>query len=129
MQAGDTSGPELDILKILWRYQRLSAREIHNHLAGSRDWAYSTTRTVLERMVKKGQLRKRSLHGLNVYAPEFDKVSTLASLVSDFAGRVLGIRPAAAIPMFAESDLLDEKELRELKSMLEEGSDGKEGGD
>lgn len=126
--AVDASGPELDVLKILWRYQRLSAREIHVHLAGSRGWAYSTTRTVLERMVKKGQLRKRTLHGLNVYAPEFDKVSTLASLVSDFARRVLGIRPAAAIPMFAESDLLDEKELRALQAMLEEETRGEEGG-
>ena len=119
MAAQDTSRHELDILKLLWRYQRLSAREIHDQLAEERGWAYSTTRTVLERMVKKGQLRKRSSHGLNVYAPELAKVPTLAGLVRDFTRRLLDVRPASAIPMFAESDLLDERELAELEALLE----------
>ena len=121
----DAAGPELEILKLLWQYERLSAREIHNHLGPSRNWAYSTTRTVLERMVGKEQLRKKSLHGLNVYEPAVEKVPTLASLVSDFASRVLGIRPTAAIPMFAQSDLLDKKELRELESLLKRERKGK----
>lgn len=116
----DPAGPELKVLKLLWRYQRLSAREIHNHLARELDWAYSTTRTVLERMVKKGLLRKRTLHGLNVYMPELAKVNTLASLISEFARRVLDTRPAAAIPMFAESELLDATELAELERLLKE---------
>lgn len=124
MKPTDTSGPELEILKLLWRYQRLSAREIHNHLAIERGWAYSTTRTVLERMVKKGQLRKHSLHGLNVYAPELAKVPTLATLVRDFTRRVFDIRASAAIPMFAESDLLDEEELKELEALLHQEDDG-----
>ncbi|MGA7298194.1 MAG: BlaI/MecI/CopY family transcriptional regulator [Rhodanobacteraceae bacterium] len=119
MREFEASGPELDVLKLLWRYQRLSAREIHDHLGPPRKWAYSTTRTVLERMVKKDLLRKRTLHGLNVYAPEAAKVPALASLVRDFTRRVLDIRPSAAIPMFAESDLLDEKELAELRQLLE----------
>lgn len=129
MKSSDTSGPELGILKLLWRYHRLSAREIHNHVGDEFGWAYSTTRTVVERMVKKGLLRKRSLHGLNVYAPELAKVPTLAGLVRDFTRRVLGIQPSAAIPMFAESDLLDEKELAELEALLEnDNEEGREGG-
>ncbi len=119
MREFEPSEPELDVLKLLWRYQRLSAREIHDHLGPSRDWAYSTTRTVLERMVKKELLRKRTLHGLNVYAPEAAKVPALAVLVRNFTRRVLGIRPSAAIPMFAESEMLDEKELAELRRLLE----------
>lgn len=119
MPALDPAGPELKVLKLLWRYQRLSAREIHNHLGPEQQWAYSTTRTVLERMVKKNLLRKRSVHGLNVYLPELGKVPTLAGLVRDFARRVLDVRPAAAIPMFSESELLDEKELAELERELQ----------
>lgn len=126
MKPRDTSAPELGILKLLWRYQRLSAREIHNHVGAEQGWAYSTTRTVLDRMVKKEQLRKDSLHGLNVYEPALAKVPTLADLVRDFTGRVFGTRPSSAIPMFAESDLLDEKELAELEALLED--DDGEGG-
>lgn len=126
MKPRDTSASELGILKLLWRHERLSAREIHEHVGAEQGWAYSTTRTVLDRMAKKGQLRKGSLHGLNVYEPALAKVPTLADMVRDFTGRVFGTRPSSAIPMFAESDLLSEQEIAELEALLEE-EDG-EGG-
>lgn len=115
----DASGPELEILKLLWQHRRLSAREIHQHIEQSRDWAYSTTRTVLERMVKKEQLHKETVHGLIVYAPAVEKVPTLVAMITEFTSRVLGIRPSAAIPMFAESELLDKDELKEIEALLE----------
>lgn len=118
MSALNASGPELDVLKLLWRYECLSAREIHNHLGEARDWAYSTTRTTLERMVAKDMLAKQRVHGLNVYVPAVDKVPTLASLIRGFTRRVLDLQPAAAIPMFAQSELLDERERAELEQLL-----------
>ncbi|MGD8689419.1 MAG: BlaI/MecI/CopY family transcriptional regulator [Gammaproteobacteria bacterium] len=125
MTSPNASGPELDILKLLWRFERLSAREIHNHLSVTRDWAYSTTRTTLERMVAKGMLARQNVHGLNVYVPAAAKVPTLASLIRNFTRRVLDLQPTAAIPMFAQSELLDEQERAELERMLreEEGDD------
>ena len=45
---------ELDVMKVLWTAGGLSAREVHERLAEQTGWAYSTTRTMIERMVKKG---------------------------------------------------------------------------
>jgi predicted transcriptional regulator len=43
---------ELEVMKVLWAGDSLSAREIHEQLAERLGWAYSTTRTTVERMVR-----------------------------------------------------------------------------
>jgi predicted transcriptional regulator len=47
----DLSDSELDVMRALWKGGRLSAREVHDTVSPEREWAYSTTRTVLDRMV------------------------------------------------------------------------------
>ena len=49
---------ELEVLKALWSSQRLSAREIHDRIGEAQDWSYSTTRTVIQRMVDKGMIEQ-----------------------------------------------------------------------
>jgi predicted transcriptional regulator len=112
------SPAELQIMKVLWRDGRLSAREIHNRLADRLGWAYSTTRTTVERMVKKGLVAKNVLHGLHVYRPGVSKATGLARLVRDFADQVLEASHAPVVSMFAEAGTLNEDEIAELEALL-----------
>jgi BlaI family transcriptional regulator, penicillinase repressor len=126
----ELAGSELDVMKVLWESGELSAREIHERVRERLDWAPSTTRTVLDRMVKKGLLEKRDSHGLNLYAARVSKAGGLARLVKDFAARVLELDHAAIVPLFARSKVLTREELEELSRLLEEGEGkgGKSGG-
>lgn len=115
----ELSSTELDVLKILWAAGRLSAREVHDDLGHRRGWAYSTTRTTLERMVEKGLLEKGAFHGLNLYRPLVSKPVGLARLVRDFAERVLELDVAPVVSLFARSEALSEEEVQELERLLE----------
>ena len=55
----DLTKPELAIMKLFWAAGPLSAREVHERRQSTTDWAYSTTRTTLDRMVKKRVLTKK----------------------------------------------------------------------
>lgn len=44
---------EWDILKALWVLGPTTARQVADHLRPSRGWAYSTVKTMLDRMVDK----------------------------------------------------------------------------
>jgi predicted transcriptional regulator len=110
---------ELTVLKVLWGADGLSAREVHEGLAGAVDWAYSTTRTTLDRMASKGLLSKRSFHGIYLYEPRITKVAGLAGLVRDLAERVLEIEYAPVVSLFAESNALTPEEVEELSQLLE----------
>jgi predicted transcriptional regulator len=111
---------EFEVLKLLWREGRLSAREVHDRLADEQGWAYSTTRTVLDRMVAKKLLHRRVFHGLNLYDARLSRVRTIAPIVRAFAERVAEVHPAAVVPLFAESDALTPEEVEELAALLEE---------
>ncbi len=112
------SNAELELLKCLWRLDACSARELHNGVAASLDWSYSSTRKTLERMVDKGLVTETSEHGLNVYRAQVGKVATLAALSADFARRVLELDGALPVQAFADSRLLSEQELQQLEALL-----------
>lgn len=120
----ELSATELDVMKILWREGRQSARELHDRLAPERSWAYSTTRTTLERMVEKGLLDKAPFHGINLYAPRLGRPAGLARLVRDFAERVLEMDAAPVVSLFSRSEALSEEEVRELERLLDVGEAG-----
>lgn len=120
MADADPTKPELQILKVLWRRKDLSAREIDAEAGRALGWSYSTTRTVLERMVDKGLIAKRVQDGLNVYAAQVSKIALLGGLIRDFSARVLELEHAPPAALFADSKLLTHEELTELEEILRE---------
>jgi BlaI family transcriptional regulator, penicillinase repressor len=118
---------ELDVMKTLWKSGASSAREIHDELAPQTGWAYSTTRTTIERMVAKGLLTKRSFHGLNVYAPAISRPLGIAHRVREFAQQVLDLQTPPVAALFAESAALTPAEIAELRALLEPAKRGTRG--
>lgn len=118
----ELSRTELEVIKPLWKHTAMSARELHDALANG--WAYTTTRTMLDRLVAKGHVAKKQLHGINVYEVRISRVHALAALVREFARAVLEIEPSRVAPLFLEGETLSEEEVAELEELLR----GKEGG-
>mgnify|MGYP001823467578 FL=1 len=110
---------ELEVMKILWDSDGLSAREVHERLADHMDWAYSTTRTTVERMVRKGLVEKCAFHGLHIYSASVSRARGLARQVRDFANQVLETSPVPVVSLFAESGALSDEELDELQQLLD----------
>ena len=121
----DLSGSELDVMRALWKGGKLSAREVHDTVSPEREWAYSTTRTVLERMVEKGLVDKATFHGIYLYRPRLSRAVGLARAVRDFADRVAEIGAAPVVSLFAGSESWSDEEVAELERLL--GLDEEEG--
>ncbi len=115
------SAAELDVMNTLWEADRLSARELHDRIADRHGWTTSTTRTLLERLVAKGVVDKQPFHGLHLYRARVSRARGVAALVRDFATRVVGAKPAAVVPLFAETGSLTSDELAELERLLDDG--------
>jgi BlaI family penicillinase repressor len=106
-------------MKTLWSRGGLSAREIHDAVTGTTGWAYSTTRTMLERLVKKGLIGKRSVHGLHVYEAAISRAQGMAPLVRTFARNVLGLSHVPVAALFRDSEALTRAEIDELREILD----------
>ena len=109
---------ELALLKVLWKQQPLSAREIHDAAAGELDWSFSSTRKTLDRMLEKQMVGVQVVHGMNVYNARLEKVGTLAAFAHDFGRRVMEIDAPLPVAMFTGSKLVDQQELAQLEQML-----------
>ena len=119
----ELSRSELDIMKILWKDGRSSAREVHDQLSVAYGWAYSTTKTIMDRMVKKGRLSRENFHGVFLYNPLISKPAGLAKLVRNFADNVLELDYGSVVSLFARSKALTAKEIEELQKILEKQSE------
>lgn len=67
---GDIPPPlELHCLRVLWDIKEGSVKDVRSAIAGSRQLAYTTVMTVLDRLVKKGGLERKKIGRSFVYAP------------------------------------------------------------
>ena len=125
----ELTGNELAFLKLLWKKGPLSAREIHDSLAANNDWSYSTTRTLIARMVKKDLLKKESFHGIFLYSSAISKAQGLAQTVRHFAENVVEMELASVVNLFSGGQVLTVKELKELQHLLDMEQRGGQGKD
>lgn len=112
------TAPELEILKLLWAKQPLTAREIHDELESVLNWGYSSTRKTLERMGDKGFIACESIGNKNSYTTLVDKMPTLAAFAQDFAKRVFELNEPLPVAMFASSKLVNADEISDLEKLL-----------
>jgi BlaI family penicillinase repressor len=116
----ELSKSEFDILRILWKRGKRSVREVHDELHPLSGWAYTTTKTMMDRMAKKGLLLRKDFHGIFLYEPRISRPAGLARFVQFFADRVLETDTQSVVAMFARSDAITSEEIEELEKLLAE---------
>jgi predicted transcriptional regulator len=95
-------------------------REVHDRLIPTYQWAYSTTKTTMDRMAKKELLQRERFHGVFLYKPLISRVRGFARRVQFFADRVLELDPGQVVSLFAHSQALTPAEIEELARLLED---------
>ncbi len=58
---------EWDIMKVVWEKEPCAAGTVQESLAESRDWAYSTVKTTMDRMAEKGFLKIQRIRNLQLF--------------------------------------------------------------
>lgn len=115
----EISAAEFRVLKTLWKKHPLSVREVHDTISATTGWAYSTTKTTMDRMVKKGLLQRASFHGVFIYHPLVTKSYGMAKWVRFVAEGLLDTDYARVVSMFSANGALTDSEAEELLQLLE----------
>ncbi len=120
--AVELSRAEFTVLKVLWKQQPLSVREVHDRLTTG--WAYTTTKTVMDRMAVKGLLERGSAHGVNIYKPLISRAEGMVQWIRFFADKVLETDYDEVLTLFDRQQHYSRAELDELAALLERADDG-----
>ena len=116
----EISAAEFQILKILWKNGAQSVREVYDSLKPVTGWAYTTTKTTMDRMAKKEILDRQSFHGVFIYKALISKSQGMVKWVRFFADGLLETDYSNVVSMFSQSGYLTATEVEELRKLLEE---------
>ncbi|MEK6703129.1 MAG: BlaI/MecI/CopY family transcriptional regulator [Planctomycetota bacterium] len=116
---------EWDILKALWDLGPTTARQAADHLRESRDWAYSTVKTMLDRMVAKGLVKARQVGNVWEYTPAVDLASARTGAWKRFVDAAFGGAVAPALAFIAGDIPLTKGQREQLLALLKERTNDK----
>lgn len=116
----DLTKAEFDVLRVLWKSGRLSVREVHDQVTENNSWAYTTTKTVMDRMVKKEFLKRESFHRVFLYSSLISRPMGFARFISFFSDNILEMDYSAVMSLFGRSKALTPEEIKELSSILKQ---------
>ena len=116
----ELSKAEHSVASVLWKHGPLSVREVHNQLHSETHWAYTTTKTVMDRMVNKSLLAREKFHGVNLYKAVVSRPRGLARMVHYFARQVLNADYDSVIAMFSGKDSISDSERAKLRALLKQ---------
>jgi BlaI family transcriptional regulator, penicillinase repressor len=111
---------ELAIMKIVWRLEDASVREVYETLRKRRSVAYTTVMTMMGTLEAKGYLKKRADGRAFRYRPARPEGRVITSLVREFVDRVFDGASRPLLAQLVKDGRLTKEEREELKRLIDE---------
>jgi len=116
----ELSKAEWLIMQACWQKKSSTAREVHAAVPDEREWEYQTVKTMLDRLVDKGYLRREKVGPISVFLPVVPRAKVVRRAIDGFLETVLGNQLAPLLAHLAGSDRWNEADLAILKKLLKE---------
>jgi BlaI family penicillinase repressor len=110
---------ELRLMQALWTASPLSASEVHHHVNATNPCAAKTVRTLLERLQKKGLVKRHKVHGVWVFTAAVEQDDYLLRESTSFLKRFFGSDPVPLVAHLVNNQMLTEKDIERLRAILD----------
>jgi BlaI family penicillinase repressor len=114
------SESEWKIMNALWKKHPATAREIIDRMEGKVDWAYTTVKTMLTRLVAKQAVTETKRGNASHYAPRVERQHAQRNALQTVYERVLDGTAAPLMSFLIEEKKISKKEREELIRMLQQ---------
>ena len=118
---------EWQIMNVLWARHPATARGIAERLPEEVNWAYTTIKTLLSRLVEKGAVREAKNGNTSVYEPTLTKQNARRSALKSLVNQAFDGAFGPLMHFLVEDQELSPKERAELAKVLEKAKSSKEG--
>jgi BlaI family transcriptional regulator, penicillinase repressor len=114
---------ELAIMKIVWRLEEATVRDVYETMRDTREVAYTTVMTMMRILEEKGYLKKTMVERAHLYKPTKPRQQVLGGMVKDFVDRVFDGAPASLLVHLAKDNTLSEKQKKLVRQLIDEMED------
>ena len=114
---------EMEVLHHVWDMGEATVKQVRKRILESREVAYTTIMTVMKNLAEKGYLKYRKEGVTYVYSPAQEPDSVRSNLVKELIKKVFKGSPKELVQTLVESEDLNEKDLSEIKQMIDQMED------
>jgi BlaI family penicillinase repressor len=118
------SRPELTeaewaIMKVVWESEPCAAGTVQELLRDSKDWAYSTVKGAMDRMVEKGFLKIERIRNLQLFSSTLSQAEAKRSELRKMLKRAFDDALTPMMQFLIENEELSKKELKQLRKLID----------
>lgn len=110
---------EWEIMKVVWREEPCAAGTVQEALADSKGWAYSTVKTTMDRMVKKGLLKIQRIRNLQLFSSCLTEAEAKRGEIMKTLKRAFDGAMTPMMQFMLQNERLSKKELKELREIID----------
>jgi predicted transcriptional regulator len=110
---------ELAIMKVVWRLEQATVRDVYEAIRAKRDIAYTTVMTMMKILEEKGYLKKSRADRAYLYRPAQPRHQVVGDIVRDFLDRVFDGAAAPLLLHLAKDGRLSKEERRLIRRIAE----------
>ncbi len=93
---------ETAVMEVLWQHGQLSGREVYDKVAVKREIALTTVLTILNRLSKKGLVRKEPGEKVFLFRPTLSREQWQTAVSRDLLLQALSFSPQTVLSTFAD---------------------------
>jgi len=117
---------EHPIMEILWTSGALKGRDLFEAIRLQKSIAYTTALTVLDRLSKKGLVKKNRQSGMILFSPAVSKEVYEGAVTEHLVRRAFGMSPDMAVSAFADIfSRMPQAEMERLEKLVAEKKNGR----
>lgn len=107
----------------------MKGKDLHETIRRKRDIAYTTTLTVLDRLSRKGLVKKDRRSGTILFTPMISRQVYERAVTENFVQKAFDVSPDLAVSAFADMfSKMPEADLEKLEKLVEEKKNGERQG-
>lgn len=117
------SDAESQVMEVLWQRNPRYAEEVVAELAEAQKWQEATIKTLLNRLLNKGAIRAEKDGRRYRYHPVLERETWVHGQSRNLIDRLFDGRIAPMVAHFSQKQALGNKDIAELRRLLEELDD------
>ncbi|MCH7688053.1 MAG: BlaI/MecI/CopY family transcriptional regulator [Planctomycetes bacterium] len=117
-QLSSLTDVEWVIMNVVWEHEPCAAGTVQDALAETRDWAYSTVKTTMDRMVAKGLLASQPIRNLNLFSSLISREDAKRGDLQRLLRRAFDGALTPMIQFIVDEEDLSAEELNELRKII-----------
>ncbi len=110
---------EVDVMQQVWRLGRCSAPDVHEGVASARNVAYTTVKTIIDRLERKGCVVRVGVDGRAIlYEAAVSRATVQQSMLERFVANVFAGDRKPMFTHLLRDETLNATEIRHLHDLL-----------